>query len=247
MIRAIVVDDIKIIRDDIIQLLQPFSAELSVVAEANSVKSALEMIEKHKPDVLFLDVELKDGSSFELLKEIDYAKYKIIFITSYGHYAVRAFKYCAIDYLLKPVDPDDLKTAIEKLHGAIKQEEIEAKYRLLFDNLKSPDNTPEKIVLKTLDSIHTVAIKDIIRCESDNNYTNFYLVNGKKIMMSVTLKKYEELFSEHRFFRIHQSHLINIAHFDHLKKQNGLFVIMKDGTELPLASRKKSEFLRITS
>ena len=246
MIRVIVIDDVKIIRDAILGLLKEYSSELSIVAEADSVKSALAQIEKYKPDVLFLDVELKDGTGFDLLKQISVEKYKVVFITAYDHYAVKAFKYSAIDYLLKPIDPEELKTAIDKLKVAISKEAMETKFNSLFANLEAVPQAPKIIILKTLDIVYSVNVKDIIRCESDNNYTRFYLTDGKKILVSVTLKEYEELLSDQGFFRIHQSHLVNLAYFDHLKKQDGAAsVVMKDQSSLPLASRKRDAFLKI--
>lgn len=246
MIKAIVIDDVKIVRDAIVGLLTECASELiTVIAEADSVKSGLIQINKHQPDVIFLDIEMKDGTGFDLLQQISIEKYKIVFITAYDHYAIKAFKYSAIDYLLKPIDPDELKTAVYKLKNAIEKEIIETKFNTLFLNLKSLNQSPEKIILKTTDSIYSINIKDIIRCESDNNYTRFYLVDGKKILTSVTLKEYEELFGGQKFFRIHQSHLINLLYFDYLKKQDGGLVVMKDKSCLPLASRKKDAFLKI--
>ena len=243
MITAIVIDDVKIVRDTVVQFLKQYPDELSIVAEADSVKSALIQIAKHQPDALFLDVELKDGTSFELLQQLDIKKYKIIFITAYDHYAVKAFKCCAIDYLLKPIDPDELKAAIDRLKEVVEKESTETKFNTLFSNLQSSAKEEQKVILKTIGVTYSVYIKDIIRCEADNNYTRFHLSDNKKIMVSVTLKEYEELFNDHNFFRIHQSHLINLRFFDHINKQDGSFVVMKDNALVPLASRKKNAFI----
>lgn len=242
MIKAIVIDDVKIVRENVIQFLNQYPAEITVVSEADSVKSALVQITKFQPDVIFLDVELKDGTGFDLLEQLDIKKYKVVFITAYDHYAIKAFKYSAIDYLLKPIDPDELKIAIDKLKDVIEKETIEAKFNTLFLNLQSPEKKTKKIILKTISKTYSVYINDIIRCEADNNYTRFHLSDNKKIMVSVTLKEYEELLSDHNFFRIHQSHLINLDFFDHIHQQDGSFILMKDNTSLPLASRKKNSF-----
>lgn len=243
MITAIVVDDVKIIRDTVVRFLEQYPDEITVVAEANSVTDAIAKVTNHQPDAIFLDVELKDGTAFDLLKQLDIKKYKIVFITAYDHYAVKAFKFSAVDYLLKPIDPDELKVAIGKLKDAIAKETIEAKFNTLFSNLQSSEQATKKIILKTLGNTYSVYIKDIIRCEADNNYTRFYLADNKKILVSITLKEYEELLSEHQFFRIHQSHLINLHFFDHIK--DGISIVIKDGSILPLASRKKNTFIKL--
>lgn len=242
MLKAIIVDDVQIVRQTIADFLKQFSNDLTVVGEASSIETALIEIEKHQPDVLFLDVELKDGTSFDLLKKIPFQNYKIIFITAFNHYAITAFKYSAIDYLLKPIDFDELTIAIHKLKEAVNKETIALKFETLFSNLVSTDTLPQKLILKTLDGIYPIEIKKIIRCQADNNYTHFYILDSKPILVSVTLKEYEELLINHNFFRVHQSHLINLQHFSHIKKHEGNFIIMNDQSVIPLAQRKTDSF-----
>jgi two-component system, LytTR family, response regulator len=240
LITAIVIDDVDIIRSTIISQLKTHAPHIHVVAQASSVATALEQIALHQPTVLFLDIELGDGSGFDVLQKINAHNYKVIFITAYNQYAVRAFRLNAIDYLLKPIDADELIEAVSKLQVELSKTETTLKYNNLYNDYKTIEQKPKNIVLKTANEMHVVLINDIVRCESSNNYTSFYLKSGKRIVVSITLKEYEALFEEYRFFRNHQSHLINLNYFDHLNKETTACIVMKDGTILPISQRKQS-------
>ena len=195
------------------------------------------------PDLVFLDVELEDGTGFDILKALNPIKFKVIFITGHQDFAIQAFKYSAIDYLIKPIDSIDLKDAVRKAQEKIKQEDLSLKYDALIQNIE-PNNQLKKIILKTSDSIYSVLIKDIIRCEADKNYTTFYLTNTKKIIISNTLKEYDKLLSPYGFFRVQQSHLINMAFFSHYLKKDGGMVVLNNSDQIPVSSAKRDELMK---
>ncbi|MFH1296967.1 MAG: LytTR family DNA-binding domain-containing protein [Bacteroidota bacterium] len=242
MFKAIIIDDEKKGRSIIAGLLHRlYRDEIQIVAEADSVESALVKIKKHHPDVLFLDIQLPDGTGFDLLEKVPQVDFFIIFITAYEQYAIKAFKFSALDFLLKPIDEDELIHAIERL----KKEYQSKTFRDKLDVLLKNRNGYEKIALPSHDGIRFVKIKDIVRCESDSNYTRFYLIHREKFLVTRTLKEYEELLCSEKFFRIHQSHLINLAYVEKYKKGEGGTVIMEDGSEVEVSRRKKEQFLEV--
>lgn len=245
MLKAIIIDDVKKIRESVKDLLDNNCPQVIIVAEAENITDAFTKITLHQPDLLFLDIEMPDGTGFELLQKFKQIHFKIIFITAYEEYAIKAFKHSAIDYLLKPVDKDELIEAVQKANTAIRKENMELKLQALFSHLDKKNSDAQKIVLKTSDSIYSVAINDIIHCESEKNYTTFYLNDGQKIVVSTTLKEYEELLSPSGFFRVHQSHLINLHYFDRYLKSEGGTVVLKNKAIVPVSSRKKEELLKI--
>ena len=214
-----------------------------VVGEASGVAEGLELLSNIEPEVLFLDVEMKNGTGFDLMARYGEPKFQVIFVTGHDRYAIKAFKYSALDYLLKPVDPMELKSAVEKVPQTDRQQHQQQLSNFLDNRDKNAEE--RSIVLKDADSVYLVSVKDIIRCQSDNNYTIFFLQDGRKIMVSRTLKDYERLFDDQLFFRSHQSHLINIQFFDRYDKREGGSIHMKDGSVIPLSSRKKEDFLRV--
>lgn len=243
--KLIIIDDEERSRNSIAGLLKFSQLDLNLVAEADSVATGVAAIIEHKPDLILLDINMPDGTGFNLLKKLGTINFKIIFITAYEEYAIKAFDFSAIDYLLKPVDPQKLFHAIEKAHDLVEQESVNLKLNALFANLENSSTTNKKLVLKTAENIYIVNTNDILRCESDGGYTQFSLVDGKKILVSKNLKDYEEMLNGYGFYRIHQSHMINIKYIDHYSKIEGGTVVMKDNSELPLARRKKESFLRL--
>lgn len=240
MSKAVIIEDEKKGRIALISMLQKYcNTQITVVGEADSVKSGIEIIRSTEPDVIFLDIHLPDGSGFDLLEKIDVIDFKIIFVTAYDKYAIKAFEFSAVDYLLKPVDPKKLTKAIEKLERSEKLYELDKKLEVLLSN----KNGFEKVALPALDGIYLVKISDIIRCESESNYTKIYLNSGKRIMVTKTLKEYDEMLSSLRFFRIHQSHLINLKYVEKYSKGEGGTVLMEDGSEVEVARRRKDKFL----
>jgi two-component system LytT family response regulator len=243
MLRAVVIDDIESIRKENIHLIKSVCPEIDIVGEAGSVASGIELIKQLGPDLVFLDVEMPDGSGFDLLLKLSPIPFKVIFITGYEDFAIRAFRFSAIDYLLKPLDGQELKEAVKKAEVSVTKEVFDLKLHNLFSNLERPKEL-QKLVLKTIDKIYSVKIQDIVNCESDKNYTTFHFSNAPKIIVSTNLKEYETLLTPYNFFRPHKSHLINMAYFDHfVKSDGGNKIVMKNKTVIPLSVRKKEEFL----
>lgn len=243
MLRAIVVDDIEAIRKDHIAILKNHCPNVAVIGQADSVASGVTLIKQLAPDLVFLDVEMPDGNGFDLLQKLKPFDFKVIFITGYEDFAIRAFRFSAIDYLLKPVKAADLVEAVQKAEQSLNHEVLELKLNNLFANLERPKNL-QKLVLKTADKIYSVNIQDIVHCESDKNYTTFHFINAPQLIVSTNLKEYDMMLSPHNFFRTHKSHLINMAYFDHfIKSEGGNKIIMKNKTAIPLSVRKKDEFL----
>lgn len=241
--RTVLVDDDASVRDNLKTLLSMYASESEVIAEADGVRTGLACLRENKPDLLLLDVEMGDGTGFDLLAMYGDLDFKVIFVTGHDAYAIKAFKFSAIDYLLKPVDPEELIKAIQKAKEVLSLEEQQVQVSTLVDN-KSKSLSDQKILLKDAENVYLVEIKDIIRCESETNYTKFFLSDGRKLTISKTLKEYDSLFEDRLFFRAHQSHLINLLHFDRYEKKEGGIVHMKDGSTLPVAVRKKDSLMQ---
>lgn len=243
MLRAIVIDDVDLIRNKNIDLIKTHCLNVAVIAEANSVEAGVAMIKKLIPDLVFLDIEMTDGTGFDLLQQLKPISFKVIFITGHDNFAVRAFKVSAIDYLLKPLDPIELVEAVKKAELSLSKEMFDVKLNNLFSNIERPKDL-QKIILKTQDKLHSVNIKDIVRCESFKNYTTFFLFDGQKIVVSTTIKEYELMLTPFNFFKTHQSHLINMNYFDFYLKSDSV-IVLKDKSQVPLATRKKDEFFQL--
>jgi len=240
--KVLIVDDEAFVRLALTEMLKMYCPEISYITEAKSIAEGKKAIDKFKPDLVFLDVCLSDGKGFDLLKSLKEFTFKVIFITAYEEYAIKAFKFSAIDYLLKPIDIDELIAAVEKAQKTIENEST----KILTDSfLKNLESNQKKIALKTTEAIHLIDVKDIIRCNSDGNYTTFIIENNKSLLVSKTLKEFEELLVPYGFVRIHQSHLINVNYIEKYDKRTGGFVVLKDQASIPVSTRKKDELLKI--
>jgi len=243
MLRAIVIDDIERIRKENIAIIKSACPNISIIGQADSVASGIKLIKQLAPDLVFLDIEMPDGTGFDLLQKLSPIAFKVIFITGYEDFAIRAFRFSAIDYLLKPLNSLELIEAVKKAEDSLGKEVFDMKLHNLFSNLERPKNL-QKLILRTSDRIYSINIQDILNCESDKNYTTFYFINAPKLVVSTNLKEYEILLSPHNFFRTHKSHLINMAYFDHfIKSEGGNTIVMKNKSTIPLSVRKKEEFL----
>ncbi|MDB4303323.1 LytTR family DNA-binding domain-containing protein [Desulfosarcina sp.] len=238
---VIVIDDETRARDTIIDILSLSNVDLKIIGQADSVSSGYEILKQNKPDLVLLDINLADGTGFDILKKLEQINFKIIFITAHEEYAVQAFKFSAIDYILKPIIAGDLLNAVERASKAIIREDTELKLGALLSNL----DKIKKIVLKTAESIHIINIKNIIRCEADVNYTKFYLENSDKLLVSTTLKEYAELLEPAGFFRTHQSHLVNLDHVIRFDKTEGGHLVMADESIVPVSSRKRETLFNV--
>lgn len=245
MLKAVVIDDIESIRREYLALIKAHCPNVQILGQADSVESGVKLIRQTNPDLVFLDVEMGDGTGFDLLQKLKPINFKVIFVTGHEDFAIRAFRFSAIDYLLKPVDATELVDAVKKAEEAISKDVFETKLNNLFTNLERPKNL-QKLILKTADRIYSVNIQDIVNCESDKNYTTFYLINAPKLVVSNNLKEYETMLTPYNFFRTHKSHLINLAYFDHyVKADGGNTIVMKNKQSIPLSVRKKDEFLSL--
>lgn len=243
MVNAIIIDDEVLMRQNIEKMVHEHCHNVNLVALADSVNSGIAAIKRHHPDLVLLDIRMNDGTGFDLLRQLEPVDFKVIFITAYDEYAIRAIKYSALDYLLKPVDPEDLKQAIDKAERLVVKE-LNAQLTVLAENIKQEDASLKKIILKTHDAIHLVSVRDIIYCESDENYTTFHLA-GSKIMTSRTLKEYEELLGESGFFRVHKSYLINVSCITRFEKAEGGSVVLNHTVRVPVSSRKREQLLEM--
>lgn len=241
MISVIVIDDEPRARETIINILSLSKLDINIVGEAESVEEGFDKIVAFSPDLVLLDINLSDGSGFDLLKKFEQLSFKLIFITAHEEHAVRAFKYSAIDYILKPVKASDLLLAVEKGAQSVIKEENELKIAAFMENLKKI----KKLVLKTAESIHIINISEIIRCEADVNYTRFFLLNHDQLLVSKTLKEYAGLLETAGFYRTHQSHLVNLEHVSRYDKIDGGHLVMADESIVPVSTRKKEELFRV--
>jgi len=243
MITAVLVDDDSNLREGMKALLNRYAPEIRILGEAENVSDAVLAIDGLNPQVVFLDIQLADGTGFDILEKLTVKNGKIesqvVFITAHEQYAIKAFRFSALDFLLKPVDPEELQKVIEKIKNTVKKKDSFDHIDLLLENIRKKVDNFKRIALSTTDGIHLFEISDIIRCESTDNYTTFYIKNNKPILISKTLKEYEELLTEHGFERIHQSHLINLAYLKSYIKKDGGYVIMSDDSNLPVSQRKK--------
>ncbi|MEN8223933.1 MAG: LytTR family DNA-binding domain-containing protein [Bacteroidota bacterium] len=245
MIRGIIVEDEKHSRETLRGMLDRYCKNVTIVAEADSYRDGMKMIREHKPDVIFLDIQMPDGSGFRLLEELEEINFEIIFTTAFDQFAIKAIKYSALDYLLKPIDPEELVNALKKVESKIHQLGVNENIQVLLDNIKSKDADPHKIVLSTSEKIHIIETDQILRCESDNYYTNFFLIDGKKILVSKTLKENEELLGDHNFIRPHKSHLVNVKYIKGFLRIDGGYIEMTDGSKIPVSRRKREKIIEI--
>jgi two-component system LytT family response regulator len=245
MIEAVIIDDEKNARQAIKQIIEKHFPDISVVGDADDVKSGVELISKISPSLVFLDIKLPDGTGFDILKQFNNVGFSTIFITAYNEHAVKAFKFSAIDYLLKPIDIDELKEAVKKVKKTHEQQNTKKKIEVFFENINNINKEVKKIILKTSESIHLVNVNNILRCESDGNYTKFYFTDRQALFVSKNIKEYYEMLKDYQFFRPHQSHIVNINYIKQYQKQDGGFLIMKDDSTVPVSTRKKDELMKI--
>lgn len=244
--KAIIVDDEKDGVKSLISLLKLYCPQVDVIATAYSAKEGIELVRSHKFDVLFLDIKMPQASGFDLLNALDEIDFEVIFITAYDHYAIRAFRFSAIDYLMKPVDETELADAVEKVRTRIRVKNRPAPaLNEVKANLTHKSKNLETIAISTADSIIIIDTKDIIMITAEGSYSRIALATGEKILASKLLKDFDELLEDQGFFRIHKSHLINLKQMKKITKQDGGYIIMSDGSEVEIAQRRKNELWRV--
>jgi len=240
----IIIDDEQQVRQTLKKMLSQLDTEIQVLGEAGNVQNGISLVKENQPDLIFLDIELTDGTGFDLLKQIEDKTFQVIFITAYHEYAINAIKFSALDYILKPFDPEDIGRAIDKASKAMENEKLQIKLKAFLDNVENISKEGKKIVLNTSESVHLVNIQDIVRCQSDGNYSRFHLNGGKVLLVSKTLKHFDEMLTPFGFFRVHQSHLVNLDYLDHLQKENDT-ILMKDESTVPVSTRKKEQLISL--
>lgn len=243
MKKALIIDDEQRTRELIAKMITSFDLGIDAIPMGESVQTGIAAIQAIQPDLVFLDIQMPDGTGFDLLKAIPNKNFEVIFITAHEEFAIKAIKFSALDYILKPVDADELRSAIERALATLNDTKAEPQFEALQHNIQP--NQKRRLVLKTQESVHVVELEQIIRCEADRNYTSFFLKNGKKILVSRTLKDYETLLTGYNFLRVQQSHLVNLDYVDRYDKGNGGAVVMKDGSEVPLSPAKRDVFFQI--
>ncbi|MFC5045811.1 LytR/AlgR family response regulator transcription factor [Aquimarina hainanensis] len=243
LLTAILVEDMP----DALQLLEKeitsHHTDISILGTAQSVVEAAKLLRVKEPDILFLDIMLGDGTGFDILEIFPHLKSKIIFVTASDEFAIRAFKFAAIDYVLKPYSSEELSLAISRAKAQIHP--TKERLDILKNTLSAPEEKPNKISLHTLDKIIIVSLDDIIRCESDSNNTIFYLLDGQKIFVTKTLKYFADMLKSYQFIRVHQSHLINLQQISAFIKTDGGYLLLKNGENIPVSVRKKTEIIEI--
>jgi len=242
--RAIIVDDEPKGLNLLNELISSQSSDIRVVALARDANEGIRQIRHHQPDVVFLDINMPGKNGFEMLQELSPASFDVVFITAYDQYAIKAFKYNAFDYLLKPLDPDELYSCIERLREKRLHIDLQQRLASMLAQIHNPQRLPDRLTIHSMDGITVVPIREIIYLEAAGTYTIFYLKSADKIISSVNLKEYEELLSEHSFFRVHHSFLVNLQEVKKYVRGDGGYAIMSNGSEVSVSKRKKEEFLQ---
>lgn len=245
MLRVAIIEDEEKTLQSICAILADYCENVQIAGTATSVSEAISLIKKAELDLVLSDINLPDGDSFNIFEKLDNIDFKIIFITAFEEYALKAIKFSAFDYLVKPIDPLELIASIKKVQSQIKKENAGLKMEALLSNVRNFSENLRKIVLKTAESIFVVDVQDIVACESDGVYTKVFLKDKRKIMVSKVLKEYDELLNGSGFIRVHKSHLVNLNYIDRFNKAEGGYLVMKDGSEIPVSQRKRDKVITI--
>lgn len=236
--RVVIIEDEKLLRETNRKMLQSNFPNMEVVGEAASIDDSIKLLKETKPDLVLLDIELEDGNCFQVLQACKPYTFKIVFITAYSEFAIKAIKFCALDYILKPLNEYEFCSAINKAIELDKPDELLEQSSYL-EQQYAQKKCPEKILLRTVEALHIVNVCDILYCKSDNSYTTFYLTNNKEVLVSKSIKEYDELLSSQGFIRPHQSYLVNINAIEKMDKTDGGFIILHNQKEIPVSKRRK--------
>jgi len=244
MIRVLIIDDEKNARDVLRMQLEQYCPEVELIGQASGGEEGIGIINQLQPELIFLDIEMPGTNGFDVLRETSTIPYQVIFTTAYDQFAIRAFKYSAIDYLLKPIDIEELKAAIRKFRKSDVQLMAD-RIQGLFEIMESRQPEKDRISIPSGEGFEIVRHMDIVRCESDSNYTDIILASGKKIKLAKTLKEVELQLPSNQFFRLHHSHLVNINHISKYYKTDGGYVEMTDGSQINISRSRKEEFFEL--
>lgn len=239
-IKSLIIDDDPFIRDLLTDKLVQYTPDVVVADIASSGMEGLEKIKAHQPDLIFLDVEMADMTGFEMLSRLEDINFQTIFITSYSHYAIKAIRFNALDYLVKPIDLGELKAAIRRFKANARKEKPAQKIQQALHNLSTQHMADQKLTLNTQEGELRMSLKDIRRIEGERNYSYIHLSNNKRKLTSKTLGEFEDLLSDKGFFRCHKSHLVNISHIR--SYPNSITLLLSDDFKIPVSRRKKENF-----
>lgn len=245
--KVLIIDNDQKIREALRTMLITFCPGVGMIQEADGVATGLSKHASFNPDLIFLDVEMDDGTGFDFIKKVGRYNFQLVFITAHDKYAVDAFRMSAIDFLQKPVDLQELVQAVDKAKKGIQNSTLQAQVEILTQSIASKSNADKRIVLKDHEAIHFVKIQDIVRCEADGAYTKFVIANSSPILLSKSLKEYEDLLVDDGFIRCHHSHLVNTTKILRFEKGDGGTLVMENKDIVPVSQRKKEQVLEILS
>lgn len=242
-LKTIIIDDEEASRETLFNYVNKYCKEVEVLDMADSVKTGIAAIQKHNPDLIFLDVEMPYGNGFDLLDELGEVSFSTIFVTAYSNYAIKALNMSASYYILKPVDIDELIAAVEKVKEERKSDDRDVFSKVLVENLQNANKLEHKIVLPQMNGFEVIRVKEVIRIQANDNFSDFYLTDGSRKTICRTLKHYEDLLTDFNFLRIHKSHLVNLQYVKQYIKGKGGQLIMSDNSEVEVSQAKKQELL----
>ncbi len=242
--KIVVIEDQAPLRKNLIHQIRESKLGFEVVGEAASVSDGIQAILTCAPDIVFFDIEIIEGSSFEILDALPTLDFKSVFVTAHDHFAIKAIKYSAFDFLLKPFQPAELFQTLVKLRDDFyKKDDYQAKFEMLFNELKGKNN--QKIAINSLDAVRYILINNIVRLEADGSYCRIYMDTGETIVSSKNMHHFETVLPQNRFIKVHRSHIINLNCIDAILKTDGGSIKLSNGHEIPISRRKKEDFLRI--
>ena len=245
MLRAVIVEDEMHSRESLKNLLRDFCPKVEVCGAAGSIEEAVPLILSVQPSLLFLDIELQNGTGFDLLRRLPDMDFDVVFTTAFEQYAIQAIKFSSLDYLLKPIDIDELQEAVAKALQKQNKDQNKTQLEVLLANLESQRPGPQnRICLATAEGLEFLQLEDILYCEANGSYTNFHLRDGRKIVVSKNLKEYENLLEGHPFMRVHNSFLINLGEVQRFVRSEGGYILMKNNAQISISPKKRDEFLQ---
>ncbi len=239
MIRAILIDDEIFNLENLQTLLEKHCPQVTIIATAQNIDDALDAVVRHSPNLLFLDIQMGNKTGFDVLKQVPTRNFEVIFVTAFDQYGIQAVKFAALDYLLKPIDIEELILAVNKAENKLSTQVQTSQLDFLLQQLKKSETKVNKIALQMQGEIRYVNLSEIIRCEADNTYTHFFLTNDEKILVSKSLKEYADLLRPNGFLRCHQSHLVNPDYVKSLLKEDGGVLLLLSGEKIPISKPNK--------
>jgi len=243
MLKTVIIDDEPHAREKMLLLLQKYCPDVTVVGTAKDATEGLSLITSQQPDLVFLDIEMPVLSGFDLLRQLDTINFEIVFATAHDQYAIKAIKFSALDYLVKPIDFEQLQQSVQKAMKRISEKTSAVQYQVLKENLQQKNPVMEQLAIPAQTGMLFIKVADILYCEADSNYTHIFMANGQKIVSSRTLKEYEELLKDNGFIRIHHSYLVNREYVKEYDRREGGQLVLKGGVSLTVSRRKKEEVM----